>query len=617
MISSKAARLLGSAYVSRLTTMALAIAILVPAKAFATEASAVELGSLFLTIENNYGPLKHKESYLSIKWPELKERYKQRALKVTDSDGFYFMAADLLNELKDAHVGITLPTDYKKSLPLQFAFVENKTILAYIEDKAATQCAAEIGDELVKLDGKSPEQIRTELGLSIGVGNKRTDQSYSTLMLTNRREERGLRVSREANQVSTLEFRSGNRTVSCRLQWSEEGAPMFSRPELAQPGTHMNTPFLGLTTSERAQQLFKRVDKLFRLKSSVLNPGLELAKNSRRGKGAAIQIGAAEPFFKLPSDFVAIEDPSDLAGLVESTGLKAGVFTRNGVKVGFLRIPSYEPKNLEMALFGLRYIVSKLQAESDLLVIDQTMNPGGAVVWSDWIVSSFVGKLDRRHMKFSIRASQDFVREFVGLVSMLERSDATSEAERAIKAEYLPMLKEDLARVQKAYVERAFLSEPIRLHLTSELSDKLTSAAYASQLSAIAGVIGVDLSEPQVYSKPVYMMINELDFSGGDATPAVLKDYGRVTLVGVNTAGAGGSVQEFTHSQDHTFKFNLTVSLMVRGNGSLVENFGVKPDIAFEPTIQDYKDGFSSYFSRLLDTIAAKDPNARRLGLNN
>ena len=616
MISSTAARLLGSARAYAVT--ALATAILTPMAATATEASAVELGSLFLTIENNYGPLKHKESYLSMKWPELKEKYKQRALQVTDSDGFYFMAADLLNELKDAHVGITLPTDYKKSLPLQFAFVENKTVLAFIEDQSAGQCAAEIGDELVTLDGKTPEQIRTELGLSIGVGNKRTDQAYSTLMLTNRREERGLRVSREANQTSALVFRSAaGRTVSCRLQWKEEGSPMFSRPELVQPGTRLNTPFLGLTTSERAQQLFKRVDKLFRLKSSVMNPGLDLAKNSRRGKGASIQIGAADPFFKLPADFKAVEDPEGLAGLVDSTGLKAGVFTRNGVKVGFLRIPSYEPKNLEMALFGLRYMVAKLQAETDLLVIDQTMNPGGAVVWSDWIVSSFVGKLDRRHMKFSVRASQDFVREFVGMVSMLERSDATSEAERAIKAEYLPILKEDLAKVQKAYVDRAFLSEPIRLHLTSELSEKLTSAAYASQLAPLESVIGVDLSAPQVYSKPVYMMINELDFSGGDATPAVLKDYGRVTLVGVNTAGAGGSVQEFTHSQDHTFKFNLTVSLMVRGNGSLVENFGVKPDIAFEPTIQDYKDGFSAYFSRLLDTIAAKDPNARRLGSNN
>jgi C-terminal processing protease CtpA/Prc len=99
------------------------------------------------------------------------------------------------------------------------------------------------------------------------------------------------------------------------------------------------------------------------------------------------------------------------------------------------------------------------------------------------------------------------------------------------------------------------------------------------------------------------MMIDELDFSGGDATPAILQDYGRVKLVGVNTAGAGGTVEQFSSKGMFPVSYSLTTSLMVRPGGRLVENYGVKPDIEFELTAEDVADGFSSSFERMLDKL--------------
>ena len=98
-------------------------------------------------------------------------------------------------------------------------------------------------------------------------------------------------------------------------------------------------------------------------------------------------------------------------------------------------------------------------------------------------------------------------------------------------------------------------------------------------------------------------MINEFDFSGGDATPATLQDYGRVKLIGVRTAGAGGSVEEFRNTITSDYKFHMTTSLMYRKNGTYVENYGVTPDLPLELSKSDYTNGFSQVLNKVLTVI--------------
>ncbi len=99
------------------------------------------------------------------------------------------------------------------------------------------------------------------------------------------------------------------------------------------------------------------------------------------------------------------------------------------------------------------------------------------------------------------------------------------------------------------------------------------------------------------------MYINELDFSGGDATPANLVDYGRVTTIGVNTAGAGGAVVQNGSTIQLPFTFSLTNSLMLRANGEYVENIGVAPDVPFELTVEDYVNEFENVFERFMKEV--------------
>jgi hypothetical protein len=115
--------------------------------------------------------------------------------------------------------------------------------------------------------------------------------------------------------------------------------------------------------------------------------------------------------------------------------------------------------------------------------------------------------------------------------------------------------------------------------------------------------LGGDLSKRVVYTKPLYVLINEMNFSAADYVPSALKDYGRATLIGVQTGGAGGTVKSFKNQGKLKYAVNLTTSLMLRGNGELVENVGIAPDIELRETIQDHKDGFKNYLPRVLDEI--------------
>lgn len=122
------------------------------------------------------------------------------------------------------------------------------------------------------------------------------------------------------------------------------------------------------------------------------------------------------------------------------------------------------------------------------------------------------------------------------------------------------------------------------------------------------------------YTKPILLLINELDYSGADLFPAVLSDWGVVTTFGTETVGAGGNVIDANYIGNSEMTIRLTQSLMYRErevtapNGvrtHYIENVGVTPDIEYETTMEDYRDGFRRYrdvvSQAVLNLIGARD----------
>ena len=193
----------------------------------------------------------------------------------------------------------------------------------------------------------------------------------------------------------------------------------------------------------------QRMERILNLSDRMLQTRVDAGMVPKADEGFGI--GSQNPFFKLPADYKELEAnwyQKLLTGPLEKmSGLTAGTFTRNGKKVGFLRIPSYVPANIMLSLFGLRSIIAKLEKETDYLVIDQTNNPGGYVMFSDWIIWSLTGKHDpAKHMGFGVRPTQGFLRQYADLIDSIKNENTFSQA---TKLRYVPLFQAEFEKIKK------------------------------------------------------------------------------------------------------------------------------------------------------------------------
>src|SRR5690606_18873159 len=110
---------------------------------------------------------------------------------------------------------------------------------------------------------------------------------------------------------------------------------------------------------------------------------------------------------------------------------------------------------------------------------------------------------------------------------------------------------------------------------------------------------GIDVIEPHAmvrYTKPVLILTNSMDFSGGDFFPAMMQDNKRAIIFGEKTAGAGGFVvtdifPNFLGIQD----FSYTASLAERKDHRPIENLGVQPDVPYKISVNDLTRNYVEY----------------------
>lgn len=597
-----------------------------------------ELRNFFETVRNHYGPLELKRETIGYDYEAARSKAFAEAGTMKSSSDFYAIVAGFLNGLNDAHVSITLPTSLTYTLPIQMSYVEGKFIVNYIDRNKLPKekCGVQVGDELVRMNGEKPLDIEASDPAFRKDGNDRTNAAYFARMLSNLRESSGVPLANLNLDSAKFEFaRENGSGFQCAIPYEKSGTGLIGREIPAAPslGLASNGSAFSMGGDDgdgipeflknpRFLKLNRLMESWHRLVNTASGVDDRLAQvpekiPGRKGlppkfEGKKISIGGKEPFFALPKDFRRIRP--NLLGrpiIALANGFYAGTFKRNGKRVGFLRIPSYEPTLAYLMSFGVRYFISELEAQSDVLVIDQTNNPGGAVLLSDLVVKGLTGKIDpANHMRFRMKPTQSFLRTYAGMIDLINQdANDPSAAGGLFTAEerkyFMGEMRKNYAIIESAFMKGESLSDPVSMSIMTEFFETAIDRLVAKVplKGVIEALIGGKVFTAQTYTKPVYFMINELDFSGGDATPAVLQDYGRVKLVGVRTAGAGGTVEEFSSRVTSDLKFRLTTSLMYRKGGKYVENYGVHPDLAFELTRADYRDGFTGTFERFLKTI--------------
>jgi hypothetical protein len=237
--------------------------------------------------------------------------------------------------------------------------------------------------------------------------------------------------------------------------------------------------------------------------------------------------------------------------------------------IGYLRIPHYSwGDKADVRFQQYEYVVSELEKNTVGLIIDQDHNCGGNVSFLEKMVGLFASK-PYQGLSFQFLASRA---EYLGFKNWVD-----AEARFTLQGkDWLGVV--DLVR--EAWAKGDRLAPKTTYHNNRELQPN-----------------GIR------YSKPILMLVDEMSGSGGDAFPAMLQGIQRAKLMGVRTMGAGGHVQAVPGLNYSSNKLNLTKSLFYRPDGVAVENNGAVPDIAYQPTRDDFLYKYKIYQKRYLEEL--------------
>lgn len=523
-----------------------------------------------------YAPTAWKQRYAG--WT-LEQSY-QKAVEAAEKDPALTVqrareiVKDFIYSMQDYHVSVLFSSTELATLPLMFKEAEGRIFIAYISrDKLSSDSFPyAVGDELVSIDGVKAADAVTKLQAEISLPNVGlTDRALAVYNLARRRGSRGLTVP---SGPVTLEILSKGSETPSRIQliWDYT-------PETVPVITGNWGKAISSTKSDEEVPMQKKIQNFFN--KSMIAKGFEL--DSKELAGNPHVIGGKESFIPALGT-VLWSAPAE-------SEFKAYMYLNDeGKIVGYVRIPSYVPSSSVKAVSDFAEIVDKFEGVTQGLVIDQVNNPGGSVFYLYALVSMLSNQpmvTPRHEMAIDPRE----VTEAVGIIKELSEVRNDEDAKKAIG---------NLGGIPATYQIARFLVQYAQFIVDEAKAGRRLSSPYW-----IAGVDHINPSSTR-YTKPILILVNELDFSGGDFFPTIMQDNKRATIMGTRTAGAGGYVNETQYyNQLGVDLFTCTRSIAHRVDGNPIENLGVTPDIAYSLKASDVQGGYRDYVKAINQALSA------------
>jgi hypothetical protein len=264
---------------------------------------------------------------------------------------------------------------------------------------------------------------------------------------------------------------------------------------------------------------------------------------------------------------------------------------KDGKKYGYIRIHTFSrPAHARQVSFFIEQI-KRFEEETEALVVDVTNNPGGRIPFC-YALTSVLNPQEMLAPRYRFKLS---MKDIVAANVTLKKAELVNNERAALflfGATYsgYPMSM-NVVNDLKAEAE----------HFISEWSEGNTfTGPLFSQ--------GVEFIHPHPkathYTRPILVLANELSMSAAEIFTSILKDSGRAKVLGVPTAGAGGTVETFELQNHFGIKnISITKSLILRANGQAIENIGVSPDYRTELTVDDFQNQFAPYRQKILNTL--------------
>ena len=572
------------------------------------------LDQIAAIFSQQYAPLEWKQKQFQV---DLKrERNKVRAAIMADPEittqKFQNLLYGLTAAMRDYHVSIRFNSTESAKLPLSIIQAGGKYFIGYVDRSklSVAKFPYQEGDEVTQFDGQPTADAVRAIAAAKGPNVEETDLRLAETFLTNRRRVRGDTVPH--GDVSMVIRRGDGAPKKVTLTWDytpelvAQDVPLRDAGGLFSDETAVAGRALGDKKSTNdilnpdagmLRHMIKRVlngvkDSASAAKTSVqdtvsgLGAKIEMAMHPLTDLFAVMRRGSEDNPFMLEARKSYVPALGDIVWQTEDKDLfHAYIFkTADGSKHGFIRIPSYMAGKDEVERFG--EIMAKFQAETDSLVIDQVNNPGGSVPYLYALVSHLTDKPMKTPLHHLLINASDAQRAADFLLGLLKpQKDQQHDPD-----------DKDAGTIGGYPITRKVLMELVRQ--SQFILKEFKEGKRFTDLTAISAVNEIDpAADPaQRYTKPVLLLTNALDFSGGDFFPAIMQDNKRATILGVGTAGAGGYVKSIElPNQFGIESLHVTGSIAERTSGQPIENLGVMPDIKYELTEKDMRTAFAEY----------------------
>jgi len=480
--------------------------------------------------------------------------------KVNASDSFSVkeyqqVLRTLLNSMKDYHVSVSFHSTEVAVLPLGITYADGRYFISSVNRKALPESAFPFkeGDEITAFDGKPIAEVVADLEKQAGMDNIRNTDAGMTAMiaLTVRVGAMGQSVPQGPVTVS-IKPAGGTDAVPFQLQWRYI-------PELIAP-----QPFVSKNASVR-------------IPMSWLSMMVLQTPYAAEGTQASYSLGDKAGF--LPDFGEKLwQSPA------ENT-FRAYVYRSpsSGRNIAFLRLPTYAVADPSKAAKDFAALIPEFNQRADALIIDQTNNPGGIVFYL-YALASMLTDTPLAVPKHYISLTQADIAESV---NFLKGTAGAKTDEDAIAA-----LGPDLAGYP---VSLELLKNWTAFHM--EVMKQWSAGRTMTSPLPVFGIAAIQPSPSVRFAKPILVLTNPMDFSGGDFFPAIMQDNKRAVIFGERTAGAGGVVKDYKQENNllgvETIK--LTATIAERANGQPIENLGVSPDIPYAATAADVQGSYAGY----------------------
>ena len=540
-----------------LPALLLATASLLPAQ-LTDDQKVSDLRQLSGLYAKQYGPYEWKRDVIGFDLMNL-QPWIDRALKTTTDLEFVDLLVEYVASLNDAHDVFTLPATFNASLGFSADLYDGKPLIDSISRTVLPigRYPFAIGDELVSVDGVTVADWIPRLSKYVVAANPVSTSRNAVVRITSRPQSRIPWAHLIGDSAEVVIRRASGAEETYTIPWNKTGMPITFIGPVPSP-------------AERSVKTRRAMDDFLAIEDSlteIQRPLAYMYDASVSADTMAVLGVGVRPLFALPAGF-----QQRLGANTTTDAFTTGAYTANGLRLGFIRIPSYSPSiGTSAAMQQFDREIHWMNDNTDGLVIDEIRNPGGSVLY----VEQLCQRLHTAYFRaigFELRATAAEVASFGATLVQVRTLNQQFPDNYP---DWLVLAYENRYNtVLTAYGEYRGRTGPISL-----------TGAFLDLEPA-----------PWAYAKPIIVLVDEFSASGGDAFPATLQDNGRALIVGKRTMGAGGNVVDWD-ATNYTEGFTrVTRSLMNRKNpiataeypiAPYVENIGVRPDVELEYMTRD------------------------------